>query len=121
MSRLCCGWRQISQDYLISEYDEPQIVDVVHVVLLNVDTVHVHQNVSDHNHGRLVVVPGLVQNLQEVVVQRREDVLTHLDRSDSTTNPIKLIHRYRVREMNIEKWTYFGFQVQCYDFLQSVV
>lgn len=77
-------------DHLVPEDDEPEIIDVFHVVLLDVNPVlwdgtaatkekrcqapdrrscaartvrtthHVHQDVSDHHHGRLVVVPGLV-------------------------------------------------------------
>lgn len=90
-------------DHLVPEDDEAQVVDVLHIVLLNVHSVlgvrgggvmfqtpqhvpdqnagqpldgrdsaalkpggrsqaahHVHEDVSDHHHGRLMVVPCLV-------------------------------------------------------------
>ena len=63
---------------LVSEEDQPQVVNVLAVVLLHVDAVHVHQDVADHDHGGLVVGPGGVQGLQEVVVERREHVGSNL-------------------------------------------
>ena len=56
-------------NYFISENDEPEIVNIFTIVLLHVDSVHVHEDVSNHHHGGLVVVPGGVKGLQEVVVQ----------------------------------------------------
>ena len=50
-------------DNLVSEYDQTQIVDILAVILLDVDPVHVHENVPDHHHAGLVVVPGTVQDL----------------------------------------------------------
>lgn len=29
---------------------------------------HVHKDVSDHNHGSLMVIPGLVQCLEEIII-----------------------------------------------------
>ena len=53
---------------LVSENDESKVVDVVDIILLDIDPVHVHEDVTDHDHRCLVVIPGLVQCLKEVVV-----------------------------------------------------
>lgn len=31
-------------------------------------TYHVHEYVSDHNHGSLMVIPGLIQCLQKIII-----------------------------------------------------
>jgi hypothetical protein len=67
-----------SPDDLVPEDDEAQVVDILTVVLLDVHAVHVHENVPDHHHARLVVVPCRVQRLQEVVVQSRQHIIPHL-------------------------------------------
>jgi len=59
---------------LVSKEDQPKVVNVLAVVLLDIHTVHVHQDVADHDHRRLVIGPGGVQSLEEVVVERRKDV-----------------------------------------------
>lgn len=41
-------------------------------------THHVHEDVSDHNHGSLMVIPGLIQCLQKVIIQRVKDIFPYL-------------------------------------------
>ena len=65
-------------DNLVSEDDQTQVVDILTVVLLNINSVHVHQDVSDHHHAGLVVVPGAVQGLEEVVVEALDHVVPDL-------------------------------------------
>merc|ERR1719347_348877 len=64
--------------HLVPEDNQPQIVDVLAVVLLHVDPVHVHENVPDHHHGGLVIIPSRVQCLQKVVVKSLQNIITHL-------------------------------------------
>ena len=64
-------------DDFVPEEDQAEVVDVLTVVLLHVHPIHVHENVSDHDHGGLVVVPDRVEGLQEVVVDRGHDVDAH--------------------------------------------
>ena len=59
------------------EEDEAEVVDAL-LLVLHVDAVHVHEDVSDHHHRRLVVVPRIVQRLQEVVVEGSQHVVAHL-------------------------------------------
>ena len=58
------------------------MVHIVGVALGHVDAVHVHQNVPDHDHARLVVLPRRVQSGQEVVVQRVQHIRTNLQQLD---------------------------------------
>jgi len=57
-------------DNLVSEYTQPQVVDVFDFVLLNVDAVHVHQDIADHDHRCLVIFPLAWKAGEEVVIQR---------------------------------------------------
>merc|ERR550519_2195178 len=65
-------------DNLIPEDDKTEVVDVLTVVLLHVDPVHEHEDVPNHDHGGLVIVPGGVEGLEEVVVERGEDIVPDL-------------------------------------------
>ena len=44
-------------DHLVPEENQSQVVDVLAVVLLHINSVHVHENITDHDHGGLVVAP----------------------------------------------------------------
>ena len=59
---------------LVSERGDPEIVDVFDVILRDVDSVHVHENVADHDHGSVVILPRHVERVQKVIVQRSDDV-----------------------------------------------
>lgn len=54
-------------------------------------TYHVHEDVSDHDHGCLVVVPGLVEGLQEVVVEGVQHVLSNLRNTQAEEKRTTLI------------------------------
>ena len=56
-------------DHLVPEQNQSQVVDVLTVVLLHVNSVHVHEDIPDHDHGGLVVAPSCIQSLEEVVVE----------------------------------------------------
>ena len=56
-------------DHLVSEQNQSQVVDVLAVVLLHINSVHVHEDITDHDHGGLVVAPSCIQSLEEVVVE----------------------------------------------------
>ena len=43
-------------EHLVQEDDQSQVVDILAVVLLDIDPVHLHEDVSVHHHGCLVVV-----------------------------------------------------------------
>ena len=58
--------------FTLPEYHKPKIVHVVTVVLSDVHTIHIHEYVSDHDHGCLVIAPGPIQRLQKVVIQTRQ-------------------------------------------------
>lgn len=55
--------------YLITKDYQSKVIHIVYIILLDIDPVHVHQDVSNHDHGCLVIVPSLVQCLKEVVVK----------------------------------------------------
>ena len=61
-------------DDLIAEGGQTEIVDVFDVVLRDVDSVHVHQYIADHDHGGVVILPRHVEGVEKVVVQGGEDV-----------------------------------------------
>ena len=63
---------------------------------------HIHQNISDHDHGSLVVGPGSVQGLQEVTVQRIEHLCLYLvqevasdDVSQCVVQPLTLLVQHQ--------------------------
>ena len=56
-------------------------------------THHIHENISDHNHGRLVVIPARVESVQKVVVQRFYDIFTNLQKIKYTTLIRFMLHR----------------------------
>ena len=63
---------------------------------------HIHQNISDHDHGSLVVGPGSVQGLQEVTVQRIEHLRLYLvqevasdDVSQCVVQPLTLLVQHQ--------------------------
>jgi len=60
---------------LVSEYAQSQVVDVFDFVLLDVDAVHVHQNITDHDHRCLVIFPLARQAREKVVIQRFKNIL----------------------------------------------
>ena len=84
MEGVSSGDDALLPDHLVPEDDQPQVVDVLAIVLLDVDPaqggdgsddqgsdvdcsglpVHVHQDVADHHHRCLVVVPRGVQGLE---------------------------------------------------------
>ena len=41
-------------------------------------TYHVHENISDHDHGGLVVIPCCIQSVQKVIVERSNHIFTDL-------------------------------------------
>ena len=54
---------------VLAEEGESEVVDVVEVVLGDVNAVHVHEDVADHDHGRVVLVPRLHELSQKVAVR----------------------------------------------------
>ena len=64
--------------HFVPEDHQAQVVHVLTVVLLHIHPVHVHQDVPDHHHGGLVVVPSCIEGLEEVVVERLQHVLPDL-------------------------------------------
>jgi len=46
--------------YLVSKNDEAEVVNIIHFILQDVDSVHIHENVSNHYHGCLMIIPCLV-------------------------------------------------------------
>lgn len=64
--------------HLISEYDQTQIVHIVEFILLDVDPIHIHQNITNHNHRSLMIGPNLIQFLQQIIVQTFQNVLANL-------------------------------------------
>ena len=44
---------------------------------------HVHENISNHDHARLMIIPCRVQGLKEVVVQRLQDVASNLEKEQN--------------------------------------
>lgn len=69
--------------YLVTKDDESEIVDVVDVVLCYIDSIHVHENVSYHDHGRLVIIPSLVEGLKKIVVEGTKDFISDLQISNT--------------------------------------
>ena len=59
---------RVAHDHVAEEY-EAEVVDGLDAVRLHVDAVHVHEYVAYHDHGGLVVVPRLVEHVEEVVVE----------------------------------------------------
>ena len=62
----------------VSEYHKSKIVNIFTIILLHVNPVHVHENVSDHNHTSLVIIPGRIQGLKKIVVEGLEDIIPDL-------------------------------------------
>ena len=62
----------------VSENNQPQVVNILAVVLLDINPVHVHEDVPDHDHGSLVVIPGSIEGLKEVVVECMKDIMSDL-------------------------------------------
>ena len=62
---------------LVSENNKSKIVNVVDIVLLNIHAIHVHQNISDHDHRSCVIVPRLIQRWQKIIVKRLEYILAN--------------------------------------------
>ena len=56
-------------DNLVSENAQSKVVDTVNILLLDIDPIHIHQNIANHHHCRFVILPLLGQGRQKVVVQ----------------------------------------------------
>mmetsp|Transcript_36597 Transcript_36597/g.104584 ORF Transcript_36597/g.104584 Transcript_36597/m.104584 type:complete len:481 (+) Transcript_36597:201-1643(+) len=54
--------------HVLAEDHQPHLVDRHLAVLRHEVPIHVHEDVADHDHGRLVVVPLLLDLLQQVAV-----------------------------------------------------
>ena len=48
------------QEHLVLEDDQAQVIHVLTVVLLDIDIVHVQEDVPDHQHGGLMVIPSCI-------------------------------------------------------------
>ena len=46
------------------------------------DTHHIHEDVSDHDHGSLMIGPCTVQCLQEFVIQECKYILPNLNQNE---------------------------------------
>lgn len=64
--------------HLVPEDEKTEVVYVLAVILLHVDPVHVHEDVPDHDHAGLVIIPGGIQSLKEVVIESGEDIVSDL-------------------------------------------
>ena len=58
----------MNKKYLVSEDNEAQVIHIVDIILIDINPVHVHEDVSYHHHRCLMVIPSMIQSWQEVVI-----------------------------------------------------